>query len=315
MKPIKHRFFEVLKECMKKEGYLARPGFPKARFMRALREAHPFIYDKKSSEEAAASSTNYVVFEPGHFHTEPGRRIKVRDVAAEVNMIEEFSLPFSTSLYILTKAPTVVVDTPGGDPYVMKIHGYLIEEETPEKFIIYMLSERKLTAKESRDIGLPEDFTFPILDWFPVDLSKEILKNFEEVMLVNRLTNMVSVKRIGIETRGSCTIKTKGISTGFTVLKYDNLVHIADKEEYEYTTPVLDGEINFEWVGHWRGHWRALYHTSDLTDAYGRRIVDYTRMGKNRAGAYNVPGYTWVIDHVRGDKKLAEIRTHAVKAK
>ena len=59
-----------------------------------------------------------------------------------------------------------------------------------------------------------------------------------------------------------------------------------------------------DWRSRWlvRGHWMGLY----TTDAEGKKVIDETRIGKDRAGDYYVKGYTWVIDHEKGpeDKEL-----------
>lgn len=144
--------------------------------------------------------------------------------------------------------------------------------------------------------------------------SKTEAHVLKETACVLAFTKCISVKRIGIEVNRKFSLKSKGIGVGFTVVKEDNIIHIADKEEYEYTTPLEDSNINWDYIGHWRGHWRALYHPPSITDQFGRRVVDYTRIGKNRAGDYIVPGYTWVNEHIRGDEALAEIKTRTVKA-
>ena len=50
-------------------------------------------------------------------------------------------------------------------------------------------------------------------------------------------------------------------------------------------------------------------------DSFGRNVVDKSKTGKSRLGEYNVEGYTWVNEHVRGDPAIAEIKTHMVMNK
>ena len=141
---------------------------------------------------------------------------------------------------------------------------------------------------------------------------------FEEVIIINILTNMISVKRVGIEHKGKMNIKTKGVGTGFTTVRYDNIYHIANKVEYQYTTPTGNKQINWDFKGWWRGHWRAFYQKdangNTRVDERGRNMVDYSRKGKNRKGdKESVAGYMWVKEHIKGDKAFAQIRERYVK--
>jgi len=311
-----HKFFDLLNECMRKKGYNVFEDFdtegsplkkfPLARFISLMKVAHPFVFDSTSSAQALSDSGKALDTKSllGLSDDEAADVLEAyrKEMSHRVFFVEELSLPFACSLYIMTKPGAIAIHDPKST-YSVKIHGYLVEEVGPRKVNIFSLSETT--------VGLGGRM-FPILNYFEVDLSKTVKRNEDEILFVNRLTSMISVKRLGIEKDVKFTIRTKGVGAGFTVLRYPNLIHIADKVEYEYTTPISDSGIDFEWRGFWRGHWRAFYFP-EATDTIGRRVVDWTRIGKNRSGDYGTPGHTWVVEHIKGDPALAEIKTHTVK--
>lgn len=156
----------------------------------------------------------------------------------------------------------------------------------------------------------------PALDFelFNAKTEAHVLK---ETSAIFQFTDCISVKRIGIEKLRGYTLRSYNIGSGHTKIKMDNLIHIADKVEYEFVKPLDDSEINWEHIGFWRGHWRAFYVKNSTGDSrkdeHGWNTVDYSRLGKDRTGKYCVPGYTWVNEHVKGDPRLAEIKMRAVK--
>ena len=314
MKRIRHPFFEHLNDISRRDLWNLFEGvkFPRREFLSALREAHPIVFDAHCTEEGISK-----------VGLEIDSIIKIPDVTQkemfqkqleEASLVKEFSLPFATSLYLLTDCPTVIRHTPNGQPFVYKRLGVLLKElGSPEKIRVFDLMAVKTTTDKIFKAAKVTDEFIPVLDFFDIDLKNLDPNLASDTISINRFTNMMSVKRVGIEKNAAYTLKTKDIGIGFTTFKYDNIIHIADKEEYEYTTPLSDGEINFEYAGWWRGHWRAFYFPKSMTDAYGRRLVDYERIGKNREGIYNVPGYTWVMEHSKGDPALAEIKTRTVK--
>lgn len=320
-----HPFFDLLEKAIKEKAWdklRHDEPFQKGRFISALKQAHPFIYDAKCSDQAITESSQFAPFE------ENTRMERVRDIGEELEFIEEFSLPFKTSLYILTNAPDIIV-TADDKAYRITQYGYLIEEETPERIMVYSISRRFASRSEMDKWNLDKDMSTLVIDYFRLDLRNPAFKenslgeslpeNAEETLLIHRLSNMVSVKRIGIEHNAGRSMIDKGSASGFTVIKYDNIYHISDKVPYDYRGASENGEINWEYRGFWRGHWRAFYvkDSADRTvkDAKGWNTVDYGKVGKNREGKYVVPGYTWVKEHMKGDPALAEIKTHMVKAR
>lgn len=311
MKSLKdHGFFKTLDVAeqwgKKDKTWLGHGLGQKNKFYQYLREAHPFVFDKRVTME---------------------KRMEGRNYEGVLDLVKDFSIPFSTSLYLMTDSPEISAPfEDGSDRQVFKLYGYLIKEISPERFLVFEVSE--IEADRYRDTGYKG--VIPMVNVFNIDL-KSIEKTLlmmraiddgtfdrtpdahiiKEITCVMNFTKSISVKRVGVEVSRQFNIKSRGIGTGFTSMKYDNIVHIADKEEYEYVRPLDDSTIDWEFRGFWRGHWRAFY-VSDLKDQFGRDVVDYTRTGKNRAGVYDVPGYTWVVEHTKGDSRLAEIKTRRV---
>ena len=268
----------------------------------ALKRAHPFVFDRRVTIE---------------------NRLAGRSCADVESLVESFSLPRSTSLYLMTDSPSIQAPIHEGakERGTFTLYGYLIDEISPEEFLCWEVNHAEVQGYE-----------IPYINAFTINLkdiektikmaraldaevfgAKTEAHTLKEISCVLRFTECISVKRIGVEVRPShFNIKTKGIGAGITTFKYDNIIHIADKEEYEYTKPIEDSPINWEYAGHWRGHWRAFY-IQGLKDQFGRNVVDYTRTGKDRAGVYKIPGYTWVTEHTRGDKDIADIKTRTVK--
>lgn len=89
--------------------------------------------------------------------------------------------------------------------------------------------------------------------------------------------------------------------------------------KYEFSKPNENSDIDYDYVGFWRGHWRAFYSKDsrgeNRKDHRGWNVVDYGRLGKDRDGNYDVSGYTWVSEHIKGDPALAQIKTRLVKHK
>lgn len=282
MRKLEHPFFEILKQLRKKDTWSAHEvPFPKRKFYQSLKQAKPFVFDRKTTNDKLEQAGDLPLAE----------------------RVESFSLPFKTSLYLLTD-PHIVQAGVGDDAPLFRFQGYLLDEITPETFHLYIVGTIQLAS-----LGKMEA---PYCDHVVMDL-RNIQETRHDYILLNTLTNAISVQRVGIEKHAQVTYHEETALTKFTTVKYDNIVHIADKVEYEYTKGMSEN-VNWEFAGWWRGHWRALYFPDHITDSFGRRVVDYERKGKNREGEYCVAGYTWVVEHTRGDAALAEIKTRLVKA-
>lgn len=308
-----HPFFEALDRIEREGNWDAfdyGPGvkYPRKEFYRELKNAHVFVFDRKCSRD----SLNYADrnFDRGEVPSKEFIEELTKTSIARASTVEEFSLPFKTCLYLFTGAQKISRSSVGReDPeFIYTKYGYLVREITPEKFRVFEIME----CENIKGTGVDRD----LADFFEIELKSDesIDKNASDIITINRLSNMISVKRIGIEKDCMRTVKTKGIGAGYTTYKFDRLYHIADKEEYSYS--LGSGDVNFEFSGWWRGHWRAFYckdsNGKHVRDQFGRNIVDYNRQGKDRSGEYVVPGYTWVVEHIKGDASLAEIKTHYV---
>lgn len=321
---VKHPFFDAIEYATKVEKRAGAWGVGTGRkidFYRALTKAHPFVFDRKTTFLKRQSGRTLVNFE---------------------DIVGEFSLPFKTSLYLLTDAPLYQGPMDVGEFYNVEDSastvigyserlGYLIDEITPERFMVFEVSwlqqefnGKKVPAINQYELNLT-DIQKMLRDLEALRSVDENIRQaqdrrpethvFKETGVILELSKAISVKRIGIERMKSFSIKTN-IGTGYTSVKTPNLYHIADKEEYEYTKALCGGDIRWEWSGFWRGHWRAFYckdsNGKHVRDSFGRNVVDYNRVGKDRAGEYNTPGYTWIKEHIKGDPKIAEIKTHYV---
>jgi len=88
---------------------------------------------------------------------------------------------------------------------------------------------------------------------------------------------------------GTTSIKMKKVKTKKR-FSLNKPIYISKKRANHLTTTVYTGEPIVR-INSWSvmGHWRR---------------IDQATMGKDRLGHYNVPGYTWISHHVRGDKSL-----------
>lgn len=313
-----HPFFKAVQaaeDLHKKAGAFGCGNANRLLFHKALRKAHPFIFSRSVTNEKRMMGRGYMEFD---------------------DLVEDFSIPFSTSLYLMTDCPWLKHPNPHPDLELKdgiyfdttELLGYLVDEITTENFRVFEVHlinfdpKAKTGAKpvmpciNQFEINLKTlSFAFNSAKAIGIELfeSKPEAHTMKETCAVMQFTSSISVKRIGIEVSPQFNIKTRGLGAGYTSIKRDNLIHIADKVEYEYIKPMEESNIDWEFTGWWRGHWRALYFPDSMKDQFSRRIVDYARTGKNRAGEYNVPGYTWVTEHTRGDPRLAEIIARMVK--
>jgi hypothetical protein len=272
----------------------------KRAFMAALGKAHPFLFDRVVTYEKRSQGR-------GKFNLE--------------TLVEDFSLPFGTSLYLLSDAPTLMSPTATGEGMIATdMLGYLISEVSPEKFMAWSIARctwegHVLPAIQQFEIDLDR---MRSCGWHDVEDASVEMHFLKEISCIMQFTQAISVKRIGVEKIRSFSVRSRGIGQlGYTSVKSDRLIHIADKEEYEFTEPV-ESDINWDWRGFWRGHWRAFYVKdaagNKIKDERGWYVVDYGRLGKNREGKKEcVPGYAWVVEHTKGNPELAEIKTRVVK--
>ena len=224
MKRINHPFFDCLDEIQKLNTWSAYAGvpFPKAKFLKALKQAHPFVFDKKTTT-AAISYAGHVgkawtveeAMEKAGLLDDSLSELQT-EISDRASKVEEFSLPFKTSLYLLSEIDTVVArpsPTPGGDPIFLKRAGYLINEVTPEKIEVYDLATLYIDSLKR---------FIPAIEYMLIDLNSFEENLSSDILSINRFTDMISVKRIGIEHRGIRNFKDK--SHGVISIKYPNII-------------------------------------------------------------------------------------------
>lgn len=85
MKTLKdHPFFKAIEEASRIEKKIGVWGSGRAnrrQFYRHIKDAHPFVFDKKTTIEKRWEGRTFEKFD---------------------NLVEEFSMPFATSLYLMT---------------------------------------------------------------------------------------------------------------------------------------------------------------------------------------------------------------------
>lgn len=276
MKPINHPFFDAINKSS-------------PQLFSHLEDAVIFCFDPELTQQAmidngAVPADDIEGIQDFHRQYEQ----KMQATLERCSLIEEFSLPFKTCLY-LRRDKTMAMTRMQDGSFIPHLQtGILLVEKTPE-LIEYYASVFIPSLKQTH------------IDHGFLDL-KNIGSQAPKCAYVNVMTNMISVKRVGVErTSLFKSIKSNGL---YRQLKIDNIYHIANKVEYDYTVSG-EGKIEIVKSGLWRGHWRAFYCGQEPS---GRRVVDYTRTGKTRGGDYSVRGYTWVKEHTRGDETVAKIR-------
>lgn len=57
-----------------------------------------------------------------------------------------------------------------------------------------------------------------------------------------------------------------------------------------------------------RSHWRRLFYLDERVDDQGNKVIDFSRIGKNREGDYVVAGHTYVEEGVKGPEHLPIVK-------
>ena len=130
-----------------------------------------------------------------------------------------------------------------------------------------------------------------INDYYGVRLTF-LIKTFEKLSQYSTLTD------IPINKTEYYSFKDKNKTT----IKITNrpIYYILDKKDYEkknyHIKPI--GKLEYSHAFKVRGHWRR---------------IDEKSIGKDRNGNYKIEGFTWVIDHIRGQGELVN-RVRIVKS-
>jgi hypothetical protein len=182
----------------------------------------------------------------------------------ELELNQKIDLPFECC-YFQSDAPFIIYE----EDSIQNICGFLVKEDGPENTNVF-------------GVGI---ITKDCASTIRVSLEKQNINKECEIhkFIILLLRNMAGSKNIGIE---KVNIHIKRKENGIKKIhKIKTIIHVGKKNkltEYEKKEhKKLDYSHRFEVMGHWRK-------------------VDV--IGKNRNGEYNVNGYTWVVNHVRGDE-------------
>jgi len=104
-------------------------------------------------------------------------------------------------------------------------------------------------------------------------------------VLVQALCQTIHDSQMGVE-RIFRTVNLKTQTCGKQLHKVEHVIRLRPHIRKDYVEPAFSREI--DWNERWwvRGHWRKLP---------GPEVP-----GKDRSGEYNVKGFTWVTEHLRG---------------
>lgn len=104
-------------------------------------------------------------------------------------------------------------------------------------------------------------------------------------LLLDKLCTYIHSCHLGVEPIYR-TVNMKTRTLGKNLHKINHIIRLKPMTHTDYPEPAFSREIDWDmrwWV---RGHWRKLPSAETP--------------GKDRAGNYNVKGFTWVIEHLRG---------------
>jgi len=146
----------------------------------------------------------------------------------------------------------------------------------------------------------PKTYNFRVLATMVTErgIEVEVLKyhSNDAVLMkaVDDLLKMLTRCKWGTEKTSS------RIKVGGEVRKLKTIIHIVPKKLIDSVSAQVRP---ITWDHRWevRGHWRAFYMPGSFD-------VDTSKVGKDRSGAYNVKGFTWVQEHERGPENLPLIR-------
>jgi hypothetical protein len=147
------------------------------------------------------------------------------------------------------------------------IYSYIVKEVSPKVYSYFMLAQ----DHQGREVGL--------------EVTGDDPSQRDAYLSMNDLTNQylkrLKSEKVGREgSPGKVKINT-GVEKIFYKIK--PITHVSPKRVISEVRPVAGKEI--DWSHRWevRGHWREI-----------------SGLGKDREGNYNVKGFTWVSNHVKG---------------
>jgi hypothetical protein len=199
---------------------------------------------------------------------------KEKTLLPEPEAWEDVALPFKTcSFEMFDKEKGAIVDLHFPSGQVRYCVCLWVHEESPEKYIFIAISFTK-------DGKYGPAFEI---------VKKDDNKGGAFTGFVNLICNKLKHTGLGKENR-SFYIK-RGFGSAQNTTKPKQIIHVVPKKEKEEYAGI--GGAPIDWSHRWevRGHWRKQ-----------------DGIGKDRAGEYQVRGWTWVVPHTKGpeDKLLVK---------
>lgn len=235
--------------------------------------------------------------------------------------IKNFSLPFKAcfvnirdmiQLFIREYSPEILtgtvrilqsgtedpfVDVVLNFPFTIRLNGEFMNIicECPPHWLSYQ--SKPLTEKEKDEyVETLEKFNKELIDGFELpnstgyclDIVNEVGEIFETLSKKAVLSDVPTIIKYDYYRRKKApTIK---------VARRPIYYVLGDKKDearikYAYKGVKSEGKLEYSYAFKVRGHWR--------------RIADKS-FGKDRLGVYGVKGFTWVVDHIRGEGELSK---------
>lgn len=170
-------------------------------------------------------------------------------------------------------------------------------DDTPLDFFIMKDGLRRETVAIIVVELLPKQYGYYALCRDPAHPKREykVFKSNTEGETVQAMLERLNKEKMGIES----VRQYVKLGTGKKKLTHRirRIIHVTPKE---YISEYPGGHREVNWTHRFlvRGHWSTFWKDKLL------RIVDHSRIGKDRAGNYCVTGYTWVTEFEKGPKEL-----------
>ena len=231
--------------------------------------------------------------------------------------IKAFSLPFKTCfirisplehLFIREYSPEIITGTlrdiedvyySNGTsqlviynfPFTIRLNGEFAQitcSNPPEWCSGENVEEIKRKKIENFLKGIPEEENTRIFTGFCIDVVNEVGELFEKLSKQAVASDLPPVIKYDYYRRKKApTIKVAQRPIYYLL---GNKTSKA-KVKYAYNSIKSEGKLEYSYAFRVRGHWR--------------RIGDKS-FGKDRSGVYGVKGFTWVVDHIRGEGELSK---------
>jgi len=226
-----------------------------------------------------------------------------KDAASDSDAMipSEYDMPFKTCCFEGID-PIVIGDAPSADAerilnlnhesesdaWHTLIYCILVNELAPRKYELFI---------SFRAIGSPESQSWVL--YFILENGNALTGvPGHAALIVEEWLTMLQTARMGSE-----DVKEKvklGSGKAKRTHTIRRVIRISFDKNYEVTRPLAGKTI--DWSHRWtvRGTWVTFWKDATKTE------VDFSKVGKDRAGDYCVHGYTWRVEHTKGpdDKPL-----------